>query len=61
MYVKNWFMANYANYSETPDFDAEGYVIVKTRAEMEQEAAANKDDRGNVVDFEADADIEKSA
>ena len=36
-YVKTWFMENYANYSEQPVFDEEGYVIVKTKAEMDAE------------------------
>ena len=36
-YVKTWFMDNYANYSEQPVFDEEGYVVVKTKAEMEAE------------------------
>ena len=39
-YGKEWFLPNYANYSENPEFDADNYVIVKTRAQMEQEAAA---------------------
>ena len=39
-YVKKWFLDNYANYSATPDFDEEGFVIVKTRAQMEAEKAA---------------------
>ena len=30
-------MNNYANYSEQPKFDEEGFVIVKTKAEMEAE------------------------
>ena len=37
-YVKNWFLTNYANYSENPVFDEDGFVIVKTKAQMEQEA-----------------------
>ena len=37
-YVKDWFLTNYANYSENPEFDADNYVIVKTKAQMEQEA-----------------------
>lgn len=36
-YVKDWFLTNYANYSENPEFDADNYVIVKTKAQMEQE------------------------
>lgn len=39
-YVKTWFLENYANYSEQPEFDAEGYVVVKTKSEMEAEASA---------------------
>jgi hypothetical protein len=39
-YVKTWFLNNYANYSEQPEFDAEGFVIVKTKAEMEAKGAA---------------------
>ena len=39
-YVKTWFMENYANYSEQPQFDADGFLIVKTKAEMEAEARA---------------------
>ena len=38
-YVKTWFMENYANYSEQPVFDEAGYVVVKTKAEMEHEKA----------------------
>ena len=41
-YVKDWFLTNYANYSEQPEFDAEGFVVVKTKAQMEQEAAARE-------------------
>ena len=41
-YVKTWFLNNYANYSEQPEFDADGFVIVKTRSEMEAEAVAQK-------------------
>ena len=36
-YVKTWFMDNYANYSEQPVFDENGFVVVKTKAEMEAE------------------------
>ena len=36
-YVKNWFLDNYANYSEQPEFDADGFVIVKTKSMMEAE------------------------
>ena len=43
-YVKTWFLNNYANYSEQPEFDAEGFVIVKTKAEMEAKGAAKAAD-----------------
>ena len=36
-YVRTWFLDNYANYSEQPAFDADGFVIVKTKSEMEAE------------------------
>ncbi len=41
-YVKTWFLNNYANYSEQPKFDTDGFVIVKTKGEMEAEAAAKE-------------------
>lgn len=41
-YVKTWFLNNYANYSEQPEFDEEGFVIVKTKNQMEVEAVAKK-------------------
>ena len=39
-YVLTWFLNNYANYSEQPHFDADGFLIVKTRAELEAELAS---------------------
>ena len=36
-YVVTWFLENYANYSEQPQFDADGYLIVKTKSELEAE------------------------
>jgi len=42
-YVKTWFLENYANYSEQPEFDEKGFVIVKTREEMEAEQVAGKE------------------
>ena len=39
-YVKTWFLNNYANYSEQPEFDADGYVIVKTKSQVEAEKKA---------------------
>ena len=37
-------MENYANYSEQPQFDEDGFLIVKTKAEMEAEKAGLKHD-----------------
>ena len=39
-YVKTWFLNNYANYSEQPKFDADGFVVVKTKSQMEAEKKA---------------------
>lgn len=44
-YVKTWFLENYANYSEQPEFDADGFVIVKTKSEMETEAKAKAESK----------------
>lgn len=41
-YVKTWFLNNYANYSDQPEFDADGFVVVKTKSQMEAEAAAKE-------------------
>ena len=51
-YVKEWFLNNYANYSEQPEFDDEGFVIVKTKAEIEAEEKAKEN---------ADTNNEKAA
>lgn len=42
-YVRTWFLDNYANYSEQPTFDAAGFVVVKTKHEMESEREAHDD------------------
>ncbi len=39
-YVKTWFLNYYANYSEQPEFDADGFVVVKTKSQMEAEKKA---------------------
>ena len=44
-YVKTWFLDNYANYSEQPEFDADGFVIVKTKSEMEAEAKVKAENK----------------
>ena len=40
MFVRDWFLNNYANYAEQPVFDEDGFVIVKTKAQMEAEKKA---------------------
>ena len=42
-YVRTWFLDNYANYSEQPTFDADGFVVVKTKSEMEAEKKAQEE------------------
>ena len=39
-YMKAWFLDNYANYSAKPEFDDDGFVIVKTKAQLEAEIKA---------------------
>ena len=36
-YMKRWFLENYANYSNNPEFDDDGFVIVKTKVQMDAE------------------------
>lgn len=59
-YVKTWFMANYPNYSEQPQFDANGFLIVKTKVEMETEknvAPADEIAHNSVQEENADAHV----
>lgn len=60
-YVKTWFMENYANYSEQPEFDKNGYIVVKTRAEMEAEQLAQKEESAAEAKVEAVTEQEKMA
>ena len=39
-YVRKWFLEHYANYAEDPEFDANGFVIAKTKSQMEAERKA---------------------
>ena len=39
-YVRKWFLENYANYAEDPEFDANGFVIAKTKSQVEAEKKA---------------------
>ena len=61
-YVKTWFLNNYANYSEQPEFDEDGFVIVKTKSQMEAEkkgAAEAQEQNADVMLVEAEAQSEK--
>ena len=42
-YVRTWFLDNYANYSDQPEFDADGFVVVKTKSEVEAEKKAQEE------------------
>ena len=52
-YVKTWFLDNYANYSEQPEFDADNFVIVKTKSEMEAEAKATAENEETMTKHQA--------
>jgi len=52
-YVKTWFLDNYANYSEQPEFDDDGFVIIKTRAELEAEILVQKEEHESEAKVEA--------
>lgn len=63
-YVKTWFLNNYANYSEQPEFDADGFVVVKTKSQMEAEKKAAdeaQEQGGEEVQIEAKAQFEEAA
>ncbi len=57
-YVKSWFLENYANYDDSnPTFDADGVVIVKTKAQIDAEKkAANTTCQDNIIPFETPQD-----
>ena len=52
-YVRTWFLDNYANYSEQPEFDADGFVVVKTKSEVETEKKAKAEAEAQAQDAEA--------
>lgn len=58
-YMKRWFLDNYANYSENPEFDSDGYVIVKTKIQMdaEREIAATPNVSERIQDNTKDRDL----
>ncbi len=63
-YVKTWFLNNYANYSEQSEFDADGFVVVKTKSQMEAEkkaAAEAQEQSFEEVMAEAKAQFEETA
>ena len=51
-YVKTWFLNNYANYSEQPEFDADGFVVVKTKSQLEAEKKAAAEAQEQSVEAE---------
>ena len=40
--MKAWFLNNYANYDNMDDFDAEGFFLPKTKAEVVAEKKARE-------------------
>ena len=52
-YVRTWFLDNYANYSEQPEFDADGFVVVKTMSEVDAEKKAKAEAEAQAQDAEA--------
>lgn len=58
-YVKTWFLNNYANYSEQPEFDEDGYVVVKTKEVLEAEIQAQKAENESEVKVEAALEVQE--
>ena len=48
-YVKTWFMANYPNYSETPIFDDDGFILLENEVNQKSQEAAAKAEEAPVV------------
>ena len=42
-YVRKWFLNHYANYAEQPVFDEKGFVIAKTKSQMDAEKKAQEE------------------
>jgi len=63
-YMKRWFLENYANYSDNPEFDDDGFVIVKTKAQMDAEmqsaAAQNTSEQSSEDTKNQDSDNEQT-
>ena len=65
--VKKWFLENYANYAEQPQFDENGFVIVKTKKQMDAEKKAAEQQKANyeetskVAENEEDTNVTEMA
>ena len=57
--VKTWFLENYANYAEQPMFDENGFVIVKTKKQMEAEKKAAEQQKANAEETSKVAENEE--
>lgn len=58
-YVRKWFLENYANYSEQPEFDAKGFVIAKTKSQMEAEKKAKAQEEAKRAEEVAAAEAQE--
>ena len=58
--VKKWFLENYANYAEQPKFDENGFVIVKTKKQMEEEKKATEQQK-SISEETANATLDEEA
>ena len=58
-YVRKWFLENYANYAEDPEFDANGFVIVKTKSQMEAERKAKAQEEAKRAEEVAAAEAQE--
>ena len=58
-YVRKWFLENYANYSEQPEFDEKGFVIVKTKSQMDAEKKAKAQEEAKNAKEVADAEVQE--
>ena len=58
-YVRKWFLENYANYAEDPEFDANGFVIVKTKSQMEAEKKAKAQEEAKRAEEVAAAEAQE--
>lgn len=60
-YVRKWFLENYANYAEEPQFDTNGFVIVKTKSQMEAEKKAKAQEEAKRAEEVAAAEAQEVA